>query len=96
MGAKEVRTVYLTIGEQHDIVDDLFRGCFAYMARGTVAEKASLDITRVPLTVKCSACGAVHGLDLRDPSSRECPVCHAGDYRLNTGREFSIDGIEVS
>lgn len=94
-GATEVRTVYLTIGYVRDIVEDLFERCFAYMARGTVAEHAELVITRVPVTVRCNQCDQVYHIDVRDESTWGCPVCGEKDYKLNTGREFYVDDIEI-
>lgn len=94
-GATEVRSVSLTIGYVRDIVEDLFERCFAYLARGTVAEHAELVITRVPFTVRCSACGQVFHLDVRNRSSWQCPSCEAKDYTLNSGMEFFVNGIKV-
>ena len=92
-GAHEVRTVYLTIGYIRDIVEDLFERCFAFLARGTVAERAEIVITRVPLTVRCNGCCHVFHIDVHDESSWHCPHCHEQSYVLNSGMEFSIDDI---
>lgn len=96
VGATEVRTVSLTIGYMRDIVEDLFDSCFAYMARGTVAEHAKLVIIRVPFTVLCNECGYVYHIDVRDDKTWPCPVCKARDYVLNTGREFFVNDIEIA
>ena len=94
-GATAVRTVSLTIGYARDIVEDLFERCFAWMARGTVAERAELAITRVPFTVRCRECGHVYHLDVRERGTWPCPGCGACDYELNSGMEFLVDGIEI-
>lgn len=94
-GACEVRTVSLTIGYVRDIVEDLFERCFAYMARGTVAEHAELVITRVPFTVKCRRCCMVFPIDHRDPATWRCPSCQVRDYELNSGMEFFVNSIEI-
>lgn len=94
-GATEVRAVHLTIGHVRDIVEDLFEGCFAFMARGTVAEHADLVITRVPLTVRCNKCDRVYHINVRDTNTWVCPVCKEKDYRLNTGMEFFVNDIEI-
>lgn len=52
-------------------------------------------IERAPFTVRCRQCGEVYRLDFRDESTWACLRCHARDYRLNTGREFRIESIEV-
>ncbi|NCB24229.1 MAG: hydrogenase maturation nickel metallochaperone HypA [Bacteroidia bacterium] len=94
-GATEVRTVSLTIGYVRDIVEDLFERCFAYMARGTVAEHAKLVITRVPLTVRCQKCTHVYHINVRDESTWGCPVCGGRDYKLNSGMEFFVNDIAI-
>lgn len=48
-----------------------------------------------------TACPVCHEKDCEHSSlthptdSKECPACHEKDYRLNTGREFYINAIEV-
>ena len=95
-GAREVRGVYLTIGELRDIVDELLRGCFEHFTRGTAAQGAKLEVTRVPFTVACKTCGCVHPADIHSDVSFVCPVCGASDYEVRTGMEFSVDRIEVA
>lgn len=93
--AKRVKSVCLQLGEVHDVVPEILVGAFEWMSRGTVVEGARLDIDRVPFTVACQRCGEVFRLDYRDKRTWACPCCQAHDYRLNTGREFSIVSIEV-
>ena len=94
--AREVRCVYLTIGDLRDIVDSLFRSCFEHFTKGTAAENARLDVVRVPFTVTCRACGCTHPADIHSDASFACPQCGKTDYELHTGMEFSIDKIEVA
>ena len=93
--ATEVRAVHLTIGYARDIVEDLFDKLFAHLARGTVAEHAELHITRIPLTVKCNACGFIYHIDVFDKETWTCKRCHETDYVLNSGMEFYVNNIEV-
>lgn len=94
-GASEVRAVHLSIGDMRDIVEDMFEGLFAYLARGTVAERAELHIARIPVTARCDRCGYVFHLDVRDESSHSCPSCREKRFRLNSGKEFRIERIDV-
>lgn len=94
-GAVEVRTVFLRIGFARDIVDEILDGCFKWMARGTILEGCELVIERVPFTVRCNRCGTVYPLDVHDEGTWACPCCHERDYKLNTGMEFQIAGIEA-
>ena len=93
--AKRVASVRLVLGEAHDVVPQILTGAFEWMARGTVAEGAQLVIERVPFTVACQRCGEVWHPDAHERATWVCPACHERDYRLNTGREFSIESIEV-
>ena len=95
--ADRVLSVHMTVGEIHDIVDDLFVKCFAFLARGTVAEGACVTIDRVPLTVCCRECGEVFGVDLhaRGDGPR-CPNCNGVSYAIHGGNEFVLDDIEVT
>lgn len=94
-GARTVRRVHIVLGEIHDVVPDILCGAFAWMARGTVAEGAELVIDRVPFSVKCQDCGCVYRLDGNDRSTWPCHECGSMNYRLYTGREFTIDAIEI-
>ncbi len=91
-----VRTVNLTIGETHDVVNELVPGLFRYLARGTVAENAEVLIRTIPLTVQCDGCGAIFRIDVHDQATWRCPQCGARqNYHLYSGQEFRIDSIEV-
>lgn len=91
-----MKSVYLTIGEMRDIVDDLFCGCFAHFSKGTIAEGSELYIDRIPFTVSCKQCSDVYGIDIRTTNAVVCPRCGAGDYAVHTGMEFFVDHIEVN
>lgn len=94
--ASEVKKVHLTIGRMRDIVESMFDGLFAYLARGTIAEHAELIITRTPVVAQCKDCGFTYALDLRDFSSFDCPACHVRNIKLLSGQEFFISSIEVA
>lgn len=92
----KVRAVHLTIGEMSDVVDAYIPGLFRFLARGTVAEEADVVIRRTPLMVRCTECGEVFRIDVRDDATWECPRCNARQkYRLFSGNEFRIDSIEI-
>lgn len=94
-GATRVQAVRITIGELRDIVEELFEGLFAHLARGTIAEGAELEIVRVPVTVRCRKCSMVYHLDVRDEDTFACPSCGLLDYELNSGMEFLVSGIDI-
>lgn len=95
-GATKVNVVRMTIGYGRDVVQGLFDKCFAYLARGTIAQDAELIVARMPLTVRCRCCGDVHAIDVYDDRSLDCPMCGKRDYLMNSGLEFRIDEIEAA
>lgn len=96
-GIAEVGTVHLTIGEGRDIVVDFLDGLFRHLARGTAAANAHVVVRRVPITVRCNACGEVFPLNVYDEKTWGCPRCGAfKNYALASGLEFTIDRIEAA
>ena len=93
--AKRVLEVKLVLGEIHDVVPEILADAFEWMCKGGVAEGAHMIIERVPFTVRCQTCGEVYPIDYRNEATWGCPACGKRDYRLNTGREFSIASITV-
>lgn len=93
--ASQVTSVTLTIGCMRDIVENLFEGLFAYLAKGTVAEGAELIIHQSPLLVKCDSCGLTYSLDVYESASWPCPVCEGTNHHVISGTEFRIDDISV-
>lgn len=95
-GVVAVKEVSLTIGEQRDVAVEYAEGLFRFLARGTVAEKATLKVRRVPFTVRCMECGDIFKIDTRDPETWACPRCGVRQrYRVFSGHEFQVDSIEV-
>ena len=55
--AEKVSRVTLVIGELSGLVDDSIQFYFDFMTKGTIAEGAKLNFTRIPARMKCRACG---------------------------------------
>ncbi len=94
-GAHKVKSVHLAVGEVRDIVDELFRNCFEYLAKNTVASDAEIRIDRIPLSLLCRRCGTIFNADAFSSKAIACPHCGQSDYAINSGMEFRIDSIEV-
>lgn len=91
-----VRRIHLTIGCLHDVVDEYVPGLFRYLAKGTIAENAQVEITDVPVTVRCAACSDIFPADVYSRLRPVCPHCGRADrLSLFSGREFRLDSIEV-
>lgn len=90
--AKKVRQIKIRIGEYSGVVPQLIQEYYNLISRGTIAEQAELILERVPLTVRCRACGETNRIDKRKVI---CPVCGSVDLQLLTGREFYVESLEV-
>ena len=96
-GAAKVTKVHVVLGEGRDIVVDYFESLFKFLARGTVAEDAQIELHPVPLMARCNACGAEFHLIPMDKRTWTCPGCGAfRNYKLIGGMEFYISRIEAT
>ena len=91
-GGLKVEEIRIRMGEYSGVVPQLIQEYFDIISRDTLAEKAKLVINRVPVTVKCRACGFSGEIDKRKVI---CPVCGGVDLKLLTGREFYVESLEV-
>lgn len=89
----KVNSIRLKIGAYSGVVPELITECFKSAGKGTVAEGASLSFEEVPVTVSCRNCGRTGELRKHEFT---CPYCGSDDIKLETGREFYIDSIEVN
>jgi hydrogenase nickel incorporation protein HypA/HybF len=94
-GAHSVKAVYLRIGEVRDIVDDLLKQCFHWLAKDTIAQDADIVVRRLPLQVKCRDCGQTYHFDPFGREGNSCPGCGHSNFEVMQGLEFSIEHIEV-
>jgi len=91
-GAKKILEIRLKIGELSGVLPECIQEYFDIASRGTIAEGARLKAERIPITIKCNACG----YDGEIPKRRNhCPVCDSSDFSLKSGREYYVDSLEV-
>jgi hydrogenase nickel incorporation protein HypA/HybF len=87
-----VAMVHLRIGEMAGVSIDALRFAFDVLSRGTRSEGATLEIERIPLSIRCMRCGVrTHPGDL----VFRCGECGATDIEIVGGREMEVDYIEV-
>jgi hydrogenase nickel incorporation protein HypA/HybF len=91
-GAARVLKIHLVIGELASIVDDCIQFYFDFMSKETIMSDATLEFTRVPITLQCKACRHEWAPTTGDWA---CPSCQAAQAQVIAGREFRIDHIEV-
>ncbi|MBP3655590.1 MAG: hydrogenase maturation nickel metallochaperone HypA [Clostridia bacterium] len=91
-GAKRIRTVRVKMGEYSDVVPVIMREYFAVAAKGTICEGAEIEIARIPVTMRCRACGWEGRVDRR---RIVCGGCGGIALTLLTGREFFVESLEA-
>ncbi len=91
--ARRITAIQLVVGELSSIVDDSVQFYFTQISRGTLAENAALQFRRVPADVHCSDCAQT--FPARAPLPFECPHCGGARLRVQGGRDFYIESVEV-
>lgn len=91
-GVNRVLKVKLIVGELTGIEDVYMKSCFAMFVEKTPIEGAELLIERIPVRVKCRACGNEY--ETKIPCS-PCAVCGNDSIRILSGRELYIDSLEA-
>ncbi len=95
-GAVSVVRVCIEAGELREYVEAILQQYWDYIARGSVAEGARIELISIPATVKCGKCGNVYELDAERLFDSCCPACGYDRGELLTGRELRIKGIEIT
>ncbi len=95
-GVSRVIAVNLKVGEISDLQDEWIQRYFDFLARGTIVEGARLKIERVPLVVRCQKCSEPFPVDIRQANKVECPKCGATELAYVSGREYTVDTMEVA
>ena len=75
-----------------DESEDSLRFHFDHLTRGTMAEGARVDITRVPGQARCLECGNDFAWTM---DTLNCPHCSSARIRVLPQDEFQLTSIEV-
>lgn len=94
-GATRVVGVGLRIGELSDLADEWLQRYFDYLSRDTIAAGARIRVERIPVVFRCEACGESYRVELRERKDTVCPACSSAKAVLLSGREFTVQQIEV-
>ena len=92
-GDRPVSRVRVSIGALQRVVPDSLEFGFRLVSEGTCAETATLEITHIPVTVRCTACG-VESTGEEQPVV--CPACGAGAIEVLGGGEVLLDEVELA
>lgn len=90
-GGGRIAAARLVLGEMSGVDEETLRFAFDVCTRGTIAEGCRLDVERVPVRLRCRACGA-EGAD--DPFL-PCGTCGAVGYEMLSGRELRLASLDL-
>jgi hydrogenase nickel incorporation protein HypA/HybF len=90
--AKAVTRVKLKVGKLSGVVPELLESGFDMYKKGTLAEKALLEIEVLPFSVRCRACGIESE---REDFVFACPRCASTELEIVRGTELFLEKIEL-
>lgn len=93
-GAGRVSKINLRVGDLSDLIPEWMQTYFDFVSKETIADKAVLNINRVPAVLKCGKCSLEFTLNKEDWKFT-CPDCASSEVELLSGREFTVESIEI-
>ncbi len=91
--AERIHKLSMRVGALSGVVPESLEFAFELLAKGTMAEGATLSVERVPIVCFCPAC------EREFPAQDlycECPGCHQVSLEVRQGRELELAFLEVS
>jgi hydrogenase nickel incorporation protein HypA/HybF len=89
--AKRITDIHLVIGQLSSIVDDSVQFYWEIIAKGTIAEYATLHFERIPARMLCLECNQEYS----PGEELACPNCQGMHVKVIAGEEFRMDAIDV-
>jgi hydrogenase nickel incorporation protein HypA/HybF len=90
-GDRPVARVRIRVGRLHHVHPDAFEQSFAVAAMGSVADGADAELVVLPVSVRCTSCGAtIDG----DELPTVCVECGGVDLEIIGGDELVLELIE--
>lgn len=90
--ATKVLEVKLVIGDMAEVLDEAMEFAFEALTPGTVAEGATLTMTKIRPKSRCVACTTEFE---HDRFNFACPQCNSLATELIAGKELYIDAMEI-
>lgn len=91
-GFDRVKTVWLEIGELSGVEVEAMRFCFDVVMKDTLADRARLEIIRIPGQAWCMPCEKTVQLKQR---FEPCPDCGSYQLQVTGGGQMQIKELEV-
>ncbi|MGL6279632.1 MAG: hydrogenase maturation nickel metallochaperone HypA [Gaiella sp.] len=87
---RPVERVCVAVGDLRQVVPETLSLCWEVAVRETELDGAALEVTAVPVTIACRACGARTALD--EPRFR-CTSCDGSDVEVVAGDELLVTSL---
>ena len=92
-GAGKILRIEVSVGEMTGILPYWLERYFPEASQGTAAQGALLQIRSVPVRVCCLGCGCGYIPDRG--TDRACPLCGSIRGKILSGREITLDRLEL-
>lgn len=92
-GVEQLKAVNIAVGKLAAVVPEQLAFCFSMITVETSLARATLNIREVPLGYTCSVCGEEF---TSGGMAIVCPKCGDTHINLISGRELTIESIEVA
>jgi hydrogenase nickel incorporation protein HypA/HybF len=89
-GGRQVAGIRVRFGVRHAVVEESLVQAFSFVAAGTEAAGAVVELVTVPATIDCRDCG------LRAETTDVlalCPRCGGDDVTISGGDEMTLESI---
>jgi len=92
-GGRAVTRVRVRAGVRHGVDEESMAMAFRFVAQGTEADGAALDLVTVPARLACRGCG--YEADTLDVLAT-CPRCAGEEVDLAGGDELILESLEYA
>ncbi|TVQ35900.1 MAG: hydrogenase maturation nickel metallochaperone HypA [Spirochaetaceae bacterium] len=94
--AARVHRILLVVSELSDLQPVWMQHYFDRVSRGSIAERARLEIEHQAPQFACNDCSAGFAVSLRTVDRVVCPHCGSGSCTLTRRADYIVEEIEVS
>ena len=92
-GANRVVNINLVMGQLSSVVDESVQFYWDIIAKGTLAESATLTFERVPASFRCLTCS--EPFLLTEQVDYLCPHCGSESVEVTGGDDMRLESIDV-
>ncbi|HTR93265.1 MAG TPA: hydrogenase maturation nickel metallochaperone HypA [Trebonia sp.] len=90
---RPVSGIRVRCGVRHAVDPESMAQAFSFVAAGTEADGAAVEVVTVPVTVHCRGCGTAS--ESNDVLAR-CPHCAGSDVDISGGDELVLESVSYA